>query len=110
MDLLEKINLVPLHNALCLVSVALAIVCHSYWGRGVLGVEVSSLVRTLQRTSFIVYAMAQCAALAYSYQKDWQPWPPYVIAQFGPIMFMVAVVIAAYEKQRHADHSGKVSR
>ena len=99
-QLFENINLVPYHNALCLMGSFLAVWCAQLFGREVFGPESCWTSRTLRWVSMLVIALAFLWSLSYAQDKHWQPWPPDLFTIIGINLYLVSTIIAAANHRR----------
>jgi hypothetical protein len=61
-------------------------------------------LRFLRRAALGLMAWALCWCLTFSENKNWQPWPPYVMALFAMDMILVIRALAIRARIRRTGH------
>lgn len=97
---LDAINLVPAHMALSFLGFCLTMYLMALAHRGAIGVNDNDCVRFFRRLSMSVIAGAMLWSTAYGYNRDWQPWPPFLLMCFGVDMMFLNAIVSAYWSQR----------
>lgn len=99
---LDNINWIPAHMALSFLGFCLTLYLMSLVQRGVVGADDKGCVRFFRRLSMAIIAGAMLWSTAYGYNREWQPWPPFMLMCFGIDMMLFNSIVSAFWFQKGA--------
>lgn len=93
---LDTLNLMPVHTALSLAGVLLAIWLMQLASCGKLAPDDKMCIRQMRRVSMAVVAGAMLWATLYGLDRAWQPWPPFLLLSLGVDMMLGTAIVGSY--------------
>jgi NO-binding membrane sensor protein with MHYT domain len=101
---LSGVDLVAVHTVLALAGMFLAVFVMQVTHYEAEDKNDPWVLRETNRLGLGLYALAMLGSLAYSYSKQWQPWPP-DLAVFAVVDLMLIVrVVAIWAHVRRTGH------
>ncbi len=104
---LDALNWVPVHVALSFAGFVFCLYLMQLVSRGAIGADDKGCVRFFRRLSMAIIAGGMLWSLAYGFDRNWQPWPPFLLLMLGVDMAMLNSIVGAYWFQKHQPNRPK---
>lgn len=98
---MTEINLGYALLTLSLIGFVLALWAMSLAANNLVGRDEKTCLRWVRRSSLALIAGGMLWASAYGFERDWQPWPPFLMVMGGIDLMLLGAVITG--QIRHSE-------
>lgn len=99
MSALPDVNLEALLLCLALAGAVLSIWAMSLSAQNYVGRDEKNCLRWVRRSAFALIAGGLLWSASYGMERDWQPWPPFLMLVTGVDLVLLATVITGHLRQ-----------
>lgn len=96
---MNEINLAYALLTLSLIGFVLSLWAMSLAANNLVGRDEKMCLRWVRRSSLALIAGGMLWASAYGFERDWQPWPPFLMVLGGVDLMLLGTVITGQLRQ-----------